>query len=153
VKGGSNVNFTVTATGTAPLRYQWTKDGAAIPGAISQTLALSQVKRTNSGNYSVTVTNVAGAVTSSNAVLRVMVPQRFVNSFQLPDGSVAFQALDQDGGVIPLGDLAGFQVLASTNLVNWQSISNVLTVTNGMLLLQDSEQGQYPNRFYRILEQ
>jgi hypothetical protein len=152
VKGGSNVTFTVTATGTQPRRYQWKKNGDPILGATGQSLLLNQVKRTNAGIYSVTVTNVAGITTSSNATLRVLVPQQFGHPIQLPDGTVIFSALDFDGGLISTADMTGFQALASTNLVNWEVLTNVLSVTNGTLLLQDPMQTEHPKRFYRLIE-
>src|SRR6185312_8170360 len=76
ISGGSNVTFTftVTATGTPPLAYQWRKDGNTLTNGPSASYSLFNVTRTNSGGYSVVVTNVAGSVTSSNATLLVRVP-------------------------------------------------------------------------------
>jgi hypothetical protein len=71
---GSNVSFTVTASGTAPLAYQWLKNGAAISGATSATLTLNNISTTDAANYSVTVTNAVGTATSSAATLTVLVP-------------------------------------------------------------------------------
>jgi hypothetical protein len=152
VNGGTNVTFTVAATGTVPLRYQWQKNGNPILGATSPSLVMNSVKRTNAGIYTVTVTNIAGLTASSNAVLRVLVPQKFVGATHLPDGSVIFNSLDSDGGLISTGDLAGFQAVASTNLIIWVNLTNALSVTNGNLYLQDPEQAQHPKRFYRLIE-
>ena len=58
---GSDVSFTVAATGTAPLIYQWRKDGANLSGATAATLALAAVQSAQSGSYSVVVTNGAGS--------------------------------------------------------------------------------------------
>jgi len=68
---GSSASFSVTATGTAPLKYQWTLNGTGIFKATNATLALSNVHLTNAGTYRVTVTNLYGSVDSSNAVLTV----------------------------------------------------------------------------------
>ncbi|MDB6122497.1 MAG: hypothetical protein JWQ71_1490 [Pedosphaera sp.] len=68
---GQNVLFSVTATGANPLAYQWQFNGAAIAGATDSTLALNAVTTNQAGIYSVTVTNQAGSVTSSNATLTV----------------------------------------------------------------------------------
>lgn len=68
---GSKVTFSVTATGTAPLSYQWLKDGVAIAGATSATLDLTNVQGTDSGAYSVRITSSAGTVTSNAATLTV----------------------------------------------------------------------------------
>jgi endonuclease/exonuclease/phosphatase family metal-dependent hydrolase len=71
VSPGSNVTFTVTAAGTAPLAFQWLFNGTNISGASTNFYFLANAQLTNSGNYSVTVTNIAGSITSSNAVLIV----------------------------------------------------------------------------------
>ena len=71
---GSNVSFTVTASGTAPLNFQWRKNGTAISGATSATLSLASVSAADAANYSVTVTNTAGSATSGNATLTVLGP-------------------------------------------------------------------------------
>ncbi len=71
VVASSNATFSVTATGSAPLRYQWWKDGLNLSGATNTTLALTNVQPVNIGNYTVVVTNAAGSVTSSVASLTI----------------------------------------------------------------------------------
>jgi hypothetical protein len=68
---GGNVTLSVTATGTAPLSYQWFRDGVALPGATAATLALTNVQGSDSGAYSVRITSSAGTVTSNAATLTV----------------------------------------------------------------------------------
>ena len=70
VPAGSSVTFTVVASGSAPLTYQWRKDGANI-GTNSATLALNNVQVANQGSYDVTVTNSAGSKQSEPATLTV----------------------------------------------------------------------------------
>jgi pectate lyase len=74
VNAGSNVNFNVAAGGTPPLSYQWHKDGVSVPGANADTLSLQAVQADAAGSYTVTVTNGAGSITSSPAVLSVITP-------------------------------------------------------------------------------
>jgi hypothetical protein len=74
VNVGSNVTFTVGATGTGPLSYQWEFNSANIAGATNSSLSLLNVQTNNSGVYGVTVSNPGGTVTSSNATLTVIVP-------------------------------------------------------------------------------
>jgi endonuclease/exonuclease/phosphatase family metal-dependent hydrolase len=72
VSPGSNVTFSVTADGTAPLAYQWLFNGTnIISGATTNFYTLASAQFTNAGNYSVIVTNLYGSITSSNAVLTV----------------------------------------------------------------------------------
>ena len=74
VAAGSNALFTVAATGTAPLGYQWQFNGIAVAGATNTNLALDNVQTANGGSYTVVVTNSAGSATSAVAVLTVIVP-------------------------------------------------------------------------------
>ena len=71
---GQNVTFSVTATGSEPLTYQWQFYTWPIAAATNATLNLFNLQTTNSGYYRVIVTNVAGAVTSSVAQLEVFEP-------------------------------------------------------------------------------
>lgn len=66
---GQPVSFSVAAAGTAPLSYQWTKDGRPIPGATGATLTLPAFQTSDAGSYSVVVSNAVGAVTSAAAAL------------------------------------------------------------------------------------
>ncbi len=71
---GESVTFTVTATGSTPLTYQWFKDGTAItgnPSATTATLTLASLNATNAGNYTAVVTNAAGTATSGSFTLTV----------------------------------------------------------------------------------
>jgi hypothetical protein len=71
VTAGSSATFTVTASGTAPLSYQWRFNGSNISGATSASYTVSNAQSANAGNYSVVVSNSAGSVTSNNATLTV----------------------------------------------------------------------------------
>jgi sugar lactone lactonase YvrE len=71
VTAGASVSFTVVATGVPTPTYQWNFNGVAIGGATSSTYSLSSVQAANAGNYTVTVTNSAGSVTSNPATLTV----------------------------------------------------------------------------------
>ncbi len=71
VSAGTSANFSVTASGSAPLTYQWRKNGAAITGATSASYTLSNAQSSDAGTYSVVVSNSGGSVTSSDATLTV----------------------------------------------------------------------------------
>lgn len=77
VLAGQNTVLTVGVEGTAP-GFQWYKNGRKIRGATAASLTLSNASRLRTaGNYSVLVTNVAGNLMSSNAVVSVITPVRF----------------------------------------------------------------------------
>jgi plastocyanin len=68
---GAVATFSVTASGTAPLSYQWRFNGTPVSGATSSSYARTTVIGDNGGLVSVVVTNGGGSVTSSNAALTV----------------------------------------------------------------------------------
>ena len=70
---GTNAGFQVTAAGSSPFSYQWFFNGTNLLGATDATLVLTNVQSAQSGVYFVMVTNLAGAVPSSNAILTVIV--------------------------------------------------------------------------------
>ena len=71
VGAGSNTSFSITASGTAPLSFQWQFNGAPISGATNSTVTLNNAQPINGGNYTVVVTNSFGSETSSIATLTV----------------------------------------------------------------------------------
>ncbi len=71
VTAGSSVTFSVAATGTSPLSYQWKLGGSNISGATAASYTIASVQSANAGSYTVTVTNSAGSVTSNAAILTV----------------------------------------------------------------------------------
>ncbi len=74
VNSGSSVAFSVVATGTEPISYQWLFNSNTIAGATNSTLNLSNVISTQAGTYTVSVTNIAGSTTSNGATLTVNTP-------------------------------------------------------------------------------
>jgi hypothetical protein len=72
VTAGLTATFSVTATGAGTLTYQWNKGGAAISGATSASYTTPTTTTANSGSqYTVTVSNAGGSVTSNAATLTV----------------------------------------------------------------------------------
>ena len=66
---GAAASFTVTASGAAPLTYQWRKNAVNIPGATSSSFSIAATSAGDAAAYSVVVTNGCGSVTSADAVL------------------------------------------------------------------------------------
>lgn len=96
---GQSATFSVTASGTSPLSYQWRKNGTNISGATSQSYTKTNVQLSDSGNYSVVVTNSAGSTTSNNAKLTVLAPN------QLPTATIS---TPQTGSMYSGGQVINF---------------------------------------------
>jgi len=112
VMTGQTATFTVTASGSAPLTYQWRKNGADIAGATAQTYTTPVLTSADNGaRYAVAVSNSIASVTSSDAVLTVV----FVatNSRKL---AVSGELVDASGN--PLGYPTPVTVDAIVNLYN-----------------------------------
>jgi trimeric autotransporter adhesin len=65
------VSFSVTASGSPAVSYQWRKDGVDISGATSSSYSIPAAAVADSGSYDCVVTNTCGSVTSSAAALVV----------------------------------------------------------------------------------
>ncbi len=72
---GQSATFTVSAIGTPALNYQWFHDGQLLLNATDATLTVTNIQVPDAGAYTVTVSNVHGAVTSTPAILSVNVVQ------------------------------------------------------------------------------
>jgi uncharacterized lipoprotein YddW (UPF0748 family) len=144
VNQGASTTFTVTATGTLPLSYQWHFLGEDIPGATGNSYTRSSVQPADAGDYSVTVTNVAGVTNSAPAVLTVRLPQpaHFEGVTALPDGRMGLRWIGDPGWPC--------LVEASTNLwlSNWVLLGPV-TGSNGVYEFVDDFATNASQRFYR----
>jgi Tol biopolymer transport system component len=134
---GGIASFSVTATGSLPLNYQWNFNGANISGATNPTLTLTNVQPAQAGNYAVLVTNAFGSIFSSNAKLTVLALAPSINiqptnQMVFVAGSVTFSVTA--GGIPPLNyqwNLNGTNLAGATN--------STLTLTN----VQWNQAGNY----------
>ncbi len=69
---GTKASFTVNASGSGPLRYQWRRDGAELVGQTSNSITFTAVQKADEGDYTVLVTNLAGSLTSEAVRLWVV---------------------------------------------------------------------------------
>ncbi len=69
VSAGSAVTFSVSASSSLPLSYQWKRNGVDLPGATTAVLGLARASASDAGSYTVVVSTSAGSVTSAAAVL------------------------------------------------------------------------------------
>jgi hypothetical protein len=149
---GATMALSGAASGAPPVTYQWLKDGTNLSGATSTSYVIAKATRRDSGVYQIVASNPGGGTPSSNATLRVRSPQKLGSPLPLPGGTITLTSKDADGGPLLSGDLPGFQAQATTNLMDWATLLNRLSVSNGMLLLVDPDSTNYARRFYRILE-
>src|SRR5262249_7521938 len=84
---GDSVALSVAASGTPPLGYAWRLDGTNLPNGTNASLVFGSATASQSGSYSVVVTNVAGSVTSAPALLRVRSVALYVGSQLLTNGT------------------------------------------------------------------
>ena len=122
VVAGGTAAFSAVAAGTAPISYQWNKNGAPIVGAMSSTLTLPNVQTADDGSYSVTASNSVGVATSSNAVLTVTTAIPVPNSAY---NLVGFGRLATGGGVLPDTDPNYAKVFTATDFSRAISNKNV----------------------------
>ena len=71
VTDGASASFSVTATGTGPLTYQWRKGGVDLTGATGALLNFSPASPGDAGSYLVVVRNSAGSAASNLVTLTV----------------------------------------------------------------------------------
>jgi hypothetical protein len=113
---GQTATFSVTAAGTAPLTYQWKKGGVAISGATSATYTTPATTSADNGvQFTVTVTNASGNVTSNPATLTVSASTAILNSSQ---ASLNFSSVN-------IGSSSSLPVTFTNNGNSNVTISNV----------------------------
>ena len=103
---GGRAVFSATASGTAPLSYQWTFNGAPLSGATAATLVLPVSTVAQSGNYAVTVSNPYGATNSPAFNVTFATPPDAYTALVMADNPMAFWRLDETNGTTAF-DAAG----------------------------------------------
>jgi hypothetical protein len=138
---GSNVTFSVTATGTAPLGYQWRFNGTNIALATASAYTCSNVQAGSAGSYSVVVSNIAGTVASTNAVLSITqtIPLQFDSINLTADSQILLQAS---------GPPAHYALDATTNLLDWAELTNFTTTASTFQYLDSTTNAS--QRIYRL---
>jgi glucose/arabinose dehydrogenase len=90
---GATATFTVSATGAAPLAYQWQKNGGNISGATSASYTTPAVSMSDHGaTYRCVVTNAAGSATSNAATLSVTSNTAPTATIVTPTGGARYSA-------------------------------------------------------------
>jgi hypothetical protein len=142
---GQSASFSVVATGTSPIVYQWYFNASLIDGATNSTLTVPNVQAAQAGSYTVKVANPGGSVISSAATLSVQpAPVLSVTPGAVSSTGFSFQFS------VPVGHT--FIVLASGDLRSWTSIGTNVAVS-GTSTFVDPAVTNYPQRFYRVVTQ
>ena len=116
---GSSASFGVSVSGSPPFSYQWRFNETNLLNATNAAYAIQAVAATNTGKYSVVVTNSAGSVTSSSALLTVIVPPTL--ALQLLAG---FPVVNLEG-MLSSNFVGQYSThLANTNWINLLSLTN-----------------------------
>ncbi|MDB6110662.1 MAG: Conserved repeat domain protein, partial [Pedosphaera sp.] len=140
ITAGTNVSFSVFASGTGPLSYQWQKNGSALGGATASVLSLTNVQAANAGTYSVAITNLYGSVVSSNAILTVIPPPSLI---QLSSITATSRIV-----VVPINLVAegnenalGFSINFNQTLLSFDSVALGSNASNASLLYNTNQLG------------
>lgn len=121
VSAGQQATFTVAATGTAPLTYQWYRNGAAIGGATSSSYTTPATTTSDNGaQFTVVVTNSAASITSNSAALTVSSIATSSTLHYTPNAN-----FDSNGNYLPGAD--GF------NLADVSDVSTLNSLPTGVL--------------------
>ena len=141
VTSGHAASFVVTADGLPSLAYQWQFNGTNLPSASDTNLTLQNAFPTNTGIYSVVITNAYGSVTSNPAMLTVL-PLNVTAPTMLTSGYFQFN-FDTATGV-------DYTVEYSTNLAQWFPL--LILGGNGVpMTVIDPNTAGSPQRYYRII--
>src|SRR5206468_523256 len=86
--------FTVSATGTAPLSYQWQFYGTNLPGATGTSYTIPSVQAPKAGPYSVFITNIVGSILSQPATLIIAAPTNTTDCVPAPTNIISWWTAD-----------------------------------------------------------
>ena len=135
-----NATLRVTATGTAPLGYQWRFNGTNLPGATLSSCIRTNFQQVHEGAYDVVVSNFAGTASSSSAWLYLNGPLRFIACTASADGLFRARLLGISG--------SNYVIQVSTNLTTWSPLQTN-GGANGIFDFVDPNSAKFDRRFYR----
>lgn len=147
---GLGHDFTVAASGSGSLTYQWLRDGTAIAGATGSTYRIAFLTPQSAGRYSVVVTDSRGSVTSAPAVLSVDTSAN--RTMRLSNVSVRARVSSQPmivgfvvtGGAKPLLLRAVGPTLAQFNVANFLPNPRLFIYRDATLTAQNDNWGGAP---------
>jgi hypothetical protein len=145
VRIGSNVTFSITATGNiTPLKLQWRLNGTNIPGATNSTLAITNAQDKDHGTYTVLAIDASGAVGSPRAILVVDTNEvaETGGTLNLANVGVGVNAPVTNGAVYPFVR-AGGDCVVQLWVGPAGATSSALQPTGPLVVLQDGAGAGY----------
>jgi hypothetical protein len=144
--GPSTATFSVTASGDAPLIYQWYFNGSTLDTATASSLTLSNAAgdTSNAGSYCVLITNNVGSVTSKVVTLTfrsISQPQITLLSHSVTNGDVLLLS--------SLETNKNYTLQSSSNLVYWANVYSFLARTTA-LRYTNHQSTNLTGLYYRI---
>lgn len=145
---GTVAAFSIAAWGTPPLVYQWWRGPAMLSGQTNESYSIPAVSTNDSGGYFVVVTNAAGSLTSSVALLTVAVPADVITAPRLVGTNLVVRFAGTPGLTYTI------EHTGQLGPVNWQKTTNCTAPSTDMGLgvgafeFTDSVEPQ-GQRFYR----
>ena len=141
---GATVELRVSSTGTAPLNYQWNRNGAPIPGATAKSLVLTNVTSGDAAEYSVVVSNFIGSETSHVGIVKVTEPLRpFLSGLRRLDSGAAEFAITGEPG-------RTYHIEFSVDLKSWKQVAS-LKIDQPKTVYRDAAAALELQGFYRIV--
>lgn len=141
IKAGSNVIFTVIASGIPTPQYQWFFNSALLTGATNNAFVRSNAQPADAGIYSLVVSNIAGLVeTNASLTIKAPAPLWMESITALPDGRMALVITGAPG--------FSYSVERTTNFSTWEQVTNLPNPT-GVSSFIDAQATNNSQGFYR----
>jgi hypothetical protein len=146
IRSGSNVTFSVTATSSTPISYQWRFNGANIAGATNNVYTIANLQPEQAGFYDVVLTDAVGPVVSRSARLIVLVNpiimQQPQSATAVVGDNVVFLVTVTNTSTMPVGyrwRRNGVNLVNPPPTLALNAVSHALILTN----VQTSNAGTY----------
>jgi hypothetical protein len=138
-----NATFTLAVQSVAVASYQWNINGIPIPGATNANLRLAEVSTNQAGGYSVTASNIGGAVTSAMAALTVLQSAELRLTSGSGSGMFELSLTGDERGI--------YAIESSTNLIDWVWVETWWAKNSPLVVWNQPwwESNPVRQRFYR----
>jgi len=158
---GQTVGLTLAVSGKAPFKFQWKFNGSNLTSTTSGTLMLKNVKTSQAGSYTVTVSNAYGLTNSGVALLMVKaaapltktIAQNNIVPVTLPAEAATLTSVRESNGqfafLVTGSAGSNYVVQASSDMKNWSAVA-----TNAApFTFTDLNASSFNQRFYRAYSQ